>query len=221
MSKPQNCLPRRNRFALSLIIGVSLMSLGAINLSAQDKDVWRLDPAHSSAQFSVRHMGISTVRGTFDKVSGEVKYDAANPAAASVDVTIDANSVDTRVSMRDNDLRSDHFLDVAKYPTITFKSKKVEADGAGKLKAIGDLTIHGVTKEVVLDVDGPSAPMADRMSGGKRIGASASTTISRKDFGVNGAQAMVGDELQIQIDVEMIQGGGHPGGQAPPPPPAQ
>jgi polyisoprenoid-binding protein YceI len=186
-------------------ICVFVVLLCAVNASAQAaKDIWHLDPAHSSAQFSVRHMGISTVRGAFDKVSGEVKYSPSNPADSSINVTIDANSVDTRVAMRDNDLRGPDFLDVAKYPTITFKSKHVEVAGAGNLKVTGDLTIHGVTKEVVLDVDGPSAPMNDQM-GNLHAGASATTKINRQDFGVSGAGTMVGNELQIVIDVELVQ----------------
>ncbi len=148
-------------------------------------------------------MGISTVRGAFTKVSGTVDYDAANPAKASVEVTIDAASVDTRVEMRDNDLRSDHFFDVAKYPTITFKSKSVQPAGEGKLKIIGDLTIHGVTKQVALDVDGPSKPMTDPR-GNTHIGASASTTVKRTDFGVGSANPMVGDDITITIDAELL-----------------
>jgi polyisoprenoid-binding protein YceI len=165
--------------------------------------IWKIDPNHTAAQFSVRHMGISTVRGAFTKVSGTATYDPADPAKASVDVTIDASSVDTRVEMRDNDLRSDHFFDVAKYPTLTFKSTHVEAAGSGKLKMTGDLTIHGVTKQVVLDVDGPSAPMTDP-KGNSHMGASASTKINRKDFGVNGAPSMVGDDITITIDAELV-----------------
>lgn len=130
-----------------------LVSMAGAHLTAQTQ-TWYLDPPHSAAQFSVRHMGISTVRGTFTKVNGVVE-DSSDLSKASVNVTIDASSVDSRVEMRDKDLRSDHFFDVAKYPEITFKSKRVEAAGAGKLKVTGDLTIHGVTKEVVLDVDGP------------------------------------------------------------------
>ena len=122
---------------------------------------WQIDPNHTAAQFSVRHLGISTVRGAFTKVSGTVTYDPADPGKTVIDVTIDANSVDTRVEMRDNDLRSPNFFDVAKFPTLTFKSKHAEANGAGKLKVTGDLTIHGVTKEVVLDVEGPSEPVKD------------------------------------------------------------
>jgi polyisoprenoid-binding protein YceI len=106
--------------------------------------------------------------------------------------------------MRDNDLRSPNFFDVAKYPTLTFKSKRVELAGTGKLKVVGDLTIHGVTKEVVLDVDGPTAPIKDP-KGNLHMGASASTTVNRKDFGVNGAGAAVGDDVSITIDMELVR----------------
>jgi polyisoprenoid-binding protein YceI len=167
-------------------------------------DTWKIDPAHSAAQFAVRHMGISTVRGEFKKVSGTASYDPADPSKTALDATIDATSVDTRVDMRDNDLRSPNFLDVVKYPTITFKSKRTESAGSGKLKITGDLTIHGVTKEVVLDVDGPTAPVKDPR-GNFHVGASASTTISRKDFGVSGAPGMVGDEITITIDAELVK----------------
>jgi polyisoprenoid-binding protein YceI len=112
--------------------------------------------------------------------------------------------VDTRVEMRDKDLRSPNFLDVEKFPTITFQSKQVKSSGSGKMQIVGDLTIHGTTKEVTLDVEGPSAPIKDPW-GNQRIGASASTKINRKDFSVNGAPGVVGDELTITIDVEMIQ----------------
>src|SRR3954454_8216870 len=117
--------------------------------------------AHSSAQFAVRHMGISTVRGSFTKLSGTTHYDPADDKNDSVEVTIETASLDTRVEMRDNDLRSDHFFDVQKYPAITFKSTKVESAGTGKLKVTGDLTMRGTTKQVVLDVDGPSKPVND------------------------------------------------------------
>ena len=117
-----------------------------LTLSAAAQDTWQLDPPHSSAQFAVRHLGISTIRGAFTTVSGTVVYDAANPAKSSIQASIDAASVDTRVQKRDDDLRSPNFFDVQKYPTITFQSTKVEPAGAGKLKVTGDLTIHGVTK---------------------------------------------------------------------------
>jgi polyisoprenoid-binding protein YceI len=168
---------------------------------------WSIDSAHSSAQFAVRHLGISTVRGAFTKVSGSVQYDSADPTKTTIDSTIDASSVDTRVEMRDNDLRSPNFFDVAKYPSLTFKSKRVEAAGSGKLKVTGDLTIHGVTRGVVLNVDGPSAAVKDPR-GNLHIGAAASTTIDRNDFGVNGAGPMVGDDVTITIDLEMTRPSG-------------
>ena len=174
-----------------------------LTLSAAAQETWQLDPPHSSAQFAVRHLGVSTVRGAFTKVSGTVVYDPANLAKSSVQVTIDSNSVDTRVQKRDDDLRSEHFFDVQKYPTITFQSTKVETAGAGKLRVTGDLTIRGVTKAVTLDVDGPSAPMKDPW-GNQRMGASATTKINRMDFGVSADPGMVGDEIMLTLDVEMI-----------------
>jgi polyisoprenoid-binding protein YceI len=177
--------------------------LACTSLGAAETQTWQIDPNHTASQFSVRHLGISTVRGQFMKTSGTVVYDPADLSKTQIDVTIDASSVDTRVQMRDNDLRSDHFLNVAKYPTITFKSKQAGSGGQGKLKITGDLTIHGVTKEVVLDVDGPSQPTP--AMGGIRMGAEAVTTIDRKDFGVNGAPGMVGDEIQITLDVELTR----------------
>jgi len=152
-------------------------------------------------------MGISTVRGTFTKLSGTVQYDPTDPTKSSIDATIDAASVDSRVEMRDNDLRSPKFLDVQKFPTITFKSKRVEPAGTGKLKVTGDLTIHGVTKEVVLDVEGPSEPIKDPR-GNMHMGASATTTINRRDFGVgNIPAAMVAENLAITIDLELVKPG--------------
>jgi len=182
----------------------AIVSLVLILPAAAETQSWNIDGAHSSAQFSVRHMGISTVRGAFTKLSGTVQYDATNPIKTTIDATIEAASVDTRVEMRDNDLRGPNFFDASKYPTLTFKSKKVEEAGPGKLKVTGDLTIHGVTKEVTLDVEGPSAPVKDPR-GNLRVGASASTTINRSDFGVNGAAAVVGNDVPITIDMELTR----------------
>jgi polyisoprenoid-binding protein YceI len=167
---------------------------------------WQIDPAHSAAQFAVKHLAISTVRGAFTKVQGTVRFDDQDITKSTVDVTVDAGSVDTRQPDRDKDLRSDHFFDVEHFPAITFKSKKVEQVSPGKLKVTGDLTIHGVTKEVALDVDGPSAPIKDPW-GNPRMGVSASTKISRRDFGIgaNYGPAMIGDEISITIDAEMAQ----------------
>jgi polyisoprenoid-binding protein YceI len=188
-----------SRFPVVLTVVLAMAAAAAAQAGT-----WQIDPNHSAAQFSVRHLGVSTVRGAFMKVSGSAKYDPTDPTKDSTEVSIDASSVDTRVQMRDNDLRSPNFLDVQKYPTITFQSKQAKSAGAGKLQVVGDLTIHGVTKEVTLDVDGPSAPIKDPW-GNQRIGASASTKINRKDFGVNGAPGVVGDEITITIDTELIQ----------------
>ncbi len=188
-----------SRNLLSLIFVLAF----AASASAQ-VETWNIDPAHAAAQFSVRHMGISTVRGAFTKMNGMVQYDPGDPGKTMIAATIDAGSVDTRVEMRDKDLRGPNFLDVANYPTLTFKSKRTESAGPGKLKITGDLTLHGTTKEVVLEVEGPSAPIKDPR-GNLHMGASASTKISRKDFGVSGAPAMVGDEVSIILDVELVK----------------
>ncbi len=187
------------RFTSVLIISFFL----SISASAQ-VETWQIDPAHTASQFAVRHLGISTVRGAFTKTTGTVQYDPADLSKTSLDVTIDATSLNSRVEMRDNDLRSDKFFDVQKFPTITFKSKRVESAGKGKLKVTGDLTIHGVTKEVVLDVDGPAGPVKDPR-GNTHMGASATTTVKRSDFGVSALPAMIGDEVQITLDVEMVK----------------
>jgi len=187
------------RFPLTFIASLAL----AAGAAAQSGN-WQIDPNHTSAQFSVRHLGVSTVRGAFTKVTGSAKYDPTDPGKTMLDATIEATSVDTRVEMRDNDLRSPNFLDVQKYPTITFHSKHTKSAGDGKLEIVGDLTIHGITKEVTLDVDGPTPAMKDPW-GNQRIGASATTKINRKDFGVMGLPGVVGDEIGITIDAELIQ----------------
>jgi polyisoprenoid-binding protein YceI len=173
---------------------------------------WQIDPAHSAAQFSVRHLGISMVRGAFSNVKGTINYDDKDVSRSTVDVIIDVTTVDTREPDRDKDLKSDKFFDVAHYPAMTFKSKKVEQAGPGKLKVTGDLTIRGVTKEVVLDVEGPTAPVTDPWKN-QRAAVTASTKINRQDFGVkwnatldNGG-VVVSDEVSINIDVEMVQKG--------------
>jgi polyisoprenoid-binding protein YceI len=171
--------------------------------SAAATTTWQIDPAHSSAQFAVKHLMISTVRGAFTKVTGTIQFDDKDITKSTVDVTIDASSVDTRVADRDKDLKSDHFFDVEHYPTITFKSKRVEQVSPGKLKVTGDLTIRGATKEVVLDVDGPTAPVKDPW-GNQRMGVNASSKITRQDYGITYGPGMIGDEISITIDAEMI-----------------
>src|SRR6202050_3370588 len=220
-ARQDSVMTRRQHVAISVYLTAILLALLAGASASAQTQTWYLDPPHSSAQFSVRHMGISTIRGTFNKVNGVV-VDSPDLGKASVNVTIDASSVDTRVEMRDKDLRSDHFFDVAKYPTITFQSKKVESAGEGKLKVTGDLTMHGVTKEAVLDVDGPTPPVKDPRGNSHR-GVSATTTISRADYGMSfDPPPMVGDQIAIQLDVELVDKAPGPprsGPGAPPPPP--
>jgi polyisoprenoid-binding protein YceI len=174
------------------------------------KTTYTIDPAHSSAQFSVRHMMISNVRGGFSGVTGTVDYDAANPGASSVDIVIDANTIKTLDEQRDGHLKSADFLDTGKYPTITFKSTKIDATGADEATMTGNLTVHGVTKPVTLKVEGPSAEGKDPW-GNIRIGASATTKIKRSEFGLTwnavleAGGFMVGDELKIELEVEMIK----------------
>jgi polyisoprenoid-binding protein YceI len=173
-------------------------------------DTWHIDPAHTNVEFTVRHMMISNVKGQFQKTTGTITVDGNDPTSAKIDATIDASSIDTRVERRDADLKSPNFLDVAKYPTITFKSTKVEAAGPGNWKVTGDLTLHGVTKPVVLDVESSGKPIHDPM-GNTRAGASATTKIKRTDFGLTynkvleSGGVMVGDEIAISIDVEAIK----------------
>lgn len=197
--------------SLRLAILAGLTAALSLPAAAATSD-WKIDPAHSSAQFAVRHLGISTVRGAFTKVTGTVRSDDQDVTKSSVEVTIDTDSVDTRVPDRDKDLRSERFFDVAKYPTITFKSRKVEQAGAGKLKVTGDLTIHGTTREVILDVDGPTPAIKDPW-GNQRAAANATTKINRQEFGMKFNDKMptgdllVGDDITITIDVEMIRPG--------------
>src|ERR1700730_1738147 len=197
---------------LARVISATVLA-GALSLpAAAATSTWQIDPNHSAAQFAVRHLAISTVRGAFTKVSGTVQLDDKDIAKSSVDVTIDVASVDTRVADRDKDLRSERFFDVEKYPTLTFKSTKVEQTEPGKLKVTGDLTIHGVTKQVVLDVEGPTLPVKDPW-GNQRVAANATTKVNRQDFGVKWNAKMdnggwvVGDDVAITIDVELVQKG--------------
>jgi polyisoprenoid-binding protein YceI len=183
---------------------VSLLALTFSVPALAQSNVWQLDPAHSSAQFAVRHLGISTVRGAFTKLGGTAHYDAVDPKNDSVEVTIETASVDTRVEMRDNDLRSDHFFDVQKFPTMTFRSTKIESAGSGKLKIAGDLTIRGITKPITLDVEGPSKPFDDG-HGHLHMGVSGSATVNRTDFGMTGYQGVVGNDVMLTIDAELVQ----------------
>jgi polyisoprenoid-binding protein YceI len=190
---------------MSRFVFAFIGTLAMVASAAAQTGTWQIDPNHTAAEFSVRHLGVSTVRGVFSKITGSANYDPADPSKDSLEATIDASTLDTRVEARNNDLRSPHFFDVQKYPTITFRSKSAKAAGAGKVAITGDLTMHGVTKEVVLDVDGPTPPIKDPMGKGQRMGANATTKITRQDFGITAAPGVVGDEVTITIDVELVQ----------------
>ena len=167
---------------------------------------WQLDPAHTLVEFSAKHMMITTVKGRFKSVRGTVVYDEADSSRSHVEAEIDAASVDTGVGMRDNDLKSDHFLEVEKYPTITFKSTRVEMLSGDHAKVIGNLTIHGVTREVALDTE--LAGRAKDPSGKEVVSFEARTSIDRKDFGLHWNMILetggllVGDIIKIEIAVE-------------------
>jgi polyisoprenoid-binding protein YceI len=167
---------------------------------------WRIDRSHSAASFSVRHNVVSTVRGQLGPISGTIEYDGKDINSVKADVSIDVAGINTQNASRDNDLRGPSFFDVANHPNMTFKSKRVEPGTAGHFKLIGDLTIRGNTKEVVLDVEGPSPIVKGPR--GILTGASATTKISRKEFGIlwnNLIETMpvVGDEVSITIDLEL------------------
>ena len=170
---------------------------------------YEIDSAHAAAHFSVRHMMISNVRGEFTKMSGTVTYDAGNPANSAVEAKIDTASISTRDPQRDAHLKSADFFDVEKYPVITFVSKSVTPQD-GELQVKGDLTIHGVTREATLAVEGPT-PEAKDPWGNLRIGATATTKINRKDFGLEWNVALdtggvlVGEEIKISIDMEGVR----------------
>jgi polyisoprenoid-binding protein YceI len=170
--------------------------------------LWNIDTSHTSAQFAVRHMLVSTVRGRLGPVVGWVKYDGKNVSSLAVSVVIDVTSIDTGSPGRDRDLRSDNFLLVEQFPDITFVSKRVENVTPAGFQLVGDLTIRGITKEVSLAVEGPSEPVQRNALGPPVIGATATTTIRRKDFGVKynalleAGGAVVSDEVKITIDIE-------------------
>ncbi|MFN8390944.1 MAG: YceI family protein [Bdellovibrionota bacterium] len=189
---------------------MSVLAAGLFAVQTASAATYEIDPSHTSAQFSVRHMMLSNVKGEFTKVKGTVSYDPANVAASSVEATIDTSSVNTREPKRDDHLKSPEFFDAQKFPSMTFKSTKVEKGPDGKLAVTGNLTIHGITKEVVLDVDGPTDEVKDPW-GNFRRGASATVKLNRQDFGLKWNKLLetggvvVGDDVAITIDVEMTR----------------
>ena len=171
---------------------------------------WNIDPVHSVAEFKVKHMMISNVKGQFTNVKGAVSLNDADITDSQVEATIDAASLTTREPQRDAHLRSADFFDVEKFPTLSFKSSKIRRAGDDELNVTGELTIHGVTREVVFDVEGPT-PAAKDPWGNTRIGLSATTKINRKDFGLTWNAALetggilVGDEVTITLDVQFVR----------------
>jgi len=200
---------RRLMWAAALAASLTGPALAQAPGPAGGPNTWTVDTNHTSAGFSVKHLMVSTVRGTLGPVKGTIEYDGKSVEAMKADISIDVSGINTGNASRDRDLKADAGLfEVAKYPTVTFKSKRATGDGAGRFKLVGDLTIHGVTKEVTLDVEGPSAPI--RQGQMLRSGASATTTINRKDFGLSynsmvEAAPVVSDEVKITIDIEAIK----------------
>jgi polyisoprenoid-binding protein YceI len=197
-------VPYVRHFLLTLVVAA------LPSVAAAQSVTWTIDPGHSAATFSVRHMIVSNVKGEFAGPVGTATFDPKDLTTLRVDATIDARTINTRNPDRDKDLKSDLFFDVSKYPKITFKSKSVTVDGAGKLKILGDLTIKGITKPVTLDVEGPTTEIKD-IWGSRRIGATASTKINRRDFNIvynrmlEGGGAVVGDEVLISLDIELTR----------------
>ena len=184
--------------ALSLVLPVSV---GA--------ETWVIDPAHTVSGFTVKHMMITNVTGVFEVTKGTIEYKPGEPGSVKADITIQSRSVNTRIGRRDDDLRSDNFFSAEKFPTLVFRSKRVQNVRAEGFDLVGDLTIRDVTREVVLKVEGPTAPIRDPQ-GNRRVGANATTTINRKDFGILYNRAIeaggvVGDEVKINLEVEAIE----------------
>ena len=174
------------------------------------RTAWKIDPAHSQIEFGVRHMMFTTVKGRFSGVDGTVSIDEADPSGAEVDVRIDASTVDTRESQRDAHLRSADFFDVEKFPHITFTGKRIVDRHGSEFKLAGDLTMRGVTREVVLDV--VEEGRGKDPWGGERLGFTATTKVKRSDFGLNWNQALeaggvlVGDDIKINLDLQLVKG---------------
>jgi adhesin HecA-like repeat protein len=186
----------------------ALLASAALSASAQ-VSTWQIDPAHSEADFTIRHMGISNVHGHFGNITGSLSLDEKDITKSSTHATVDISTVDTGVAQRDTHLKSADFFDVAKYPQMTFASKSL-SNNNGQLQLTGDLTIHGVTKSVTLALDGPSKEQLDP-DGKTRRGFSATTTIHRQDFGLvwNGnlksGDSVLGDDVKVELDIELIK----------------
>lgn len=196
------------RKAIRLLVAVLALSL-AVPVAAR-AETWVIDPAHTVSGFTVKHMMITNVTGVFEVTRGAIEYKPGEPGSIKADITIETKSVNTRIGRRDDDLRSDNFFNAEKFPTLVFKSKRVQNVRADGFDLVGDLTIRDVTREVVLKVEGPTAPIRDPQ-GNRRVGATATTTVNRKDYGIlynraiEAGGVVVGDEVKINIDVEAIE----------------
>jgi polyisoprenoid-binding protein YceI len=188
---------------LAKLVGVVLAAVAPLAMA--QTSTWKADPNHSEVAFTVTHLGITKVHGRFGKVDATLQWDEADPSKSSVNATIDVTGVDTGVTPRDNDLKGDHFFDVAHFPTATFASTSVEKSGSG-LEVKGNLTVKGVTKPVVLHVDGPTGPV-NGMDKKPHMGFEATTTINRDDFGIAAGMpsAMVSNEVQLEIDLDFAR----------------
>ena len=193
-------------FLYRLVLALMLVTAPALAGAA----TWQIDPAHATIEFKVRHMMVAWVKGTFPKAEGIVEIDEGNLANSKVSVTLETAAIDTNNPKRDEHLRSPDFLDVAKYPTMTFVSRKIVGDGTALRQVIGDLTIRGTTREVTLDIAELTPTIKDPW-GNLRRGATATATINRKDFGLTWNKlletggAVVGDEVKISLDIELIK----------------
>ncbi len=199
-------MTKANTAAVWAIAAACILTQSTVVAAAE----WSLDPAHSSAGFKVRHMMVSNVSGQFGGVTGTAEYDGKDIKSLKVNAEIDATTVNTGDKARDEHLRKADFFDVEKYPKMSFKSTKVVPQGKDKFQLVGDFTLHGVTKPVTLEVEGPSAVITDK-KGGTRTGASATATLKRKDFGIsyggvldNGGAA-IGDDVKIELEIEMTK----------------
>ena len=188
-----------------LVLVTGILALAAPMAVAQ-YSTWASDPAHSEVDFSTRHGGVSNVHGRFGSVAATLVYNEADVTKSTVTATIDVSTVDTGVALRDADLKADSFLDVAKFPTATFTSTNVAKNGS-KLMMSGNFTLHGVTKPVILDVEGPSAPVESMMDHKTHSGFSATTTISRTAYGIGATfpSALVGDDVKLTIELEIVK----------------
>lgn len=199
----------KNINALTIAVAMAAVTAAPAAFAA-DANSWTIDGKHSTANFKVRHMMVSNVNGTISGIKGSAEYDGKNVKNLKVDAEMDVNTINTADAGRDEHLRGADFFDTAKYPTIKFVSKSVKKVGAGKFQLIGDLTMHGVTKQVAMDVDGPSQIIKDE-KGNEHMGASAHTKINRKDFGIQynhileAGGVAVGEDVDITLDVEMLK----------------